>query len=92
MQINWHVWPFYVLCIQNPGYASLDDYAGIIWDMGWVNERRRHSVTPSLIGRSHTQNEGIILGMGSANERRRYYVTPPFIGRAHMQNDPCYDA
>ena len=48
-------------------YSISEDYnhgsmqSGIILGMGSANERRRYYVTPSLIGRAHTQNDPSML-------------------------------
>ena len=39
------------------GVHTAGEFSGIILGMGSVNERRRHSVTSSLIGWAHTQND-----------------------------------
>ena len=39
------------------GLCKLDASSGVISDLGSANERRRYYVTPSLIGRAHTQND-----------------------------------
>ena len=49
------------------------------------NERWRYTVTPSLIGWEHTQNDHC----KTAVERWRYTVMPSLIGWAHTQNDHC---
>ena len=75
-----------VLCTD--GFKRSHHYfPGIILCMCLVNERRRYSVTSSLISWAHTKwshyFQGIILCMHPANERRRYNVTSSLIGWVH---------
>ena len=59
--------------------------SGIILCMCPANERWCYSITSSLMGWAHTQND--TLCMCPANERWRYSVTSSLIGWAHTQNN-----